>query len=124
SLANQTLSANVDGKGNATVTLTVPLLNLLAPQVINVSYADPAQDLMASASTQTKVWQPLNLLAPSTATFGPNGEMVRMDLFGLLITFTNGLLTEIDFGSNQLVFSYNASNQLTQVALDGINLLA
>jgi hypothetical protein len=124
-VANQKLSANVDGNGNASVTLTVPLLNLLAPQVINVSYADPTQDLMASASTQTQVWQPLNLLAPSTATFGPNGEMVTMeDLFGFHLTFTNGLLTEIDFGSNQLVFSYNASNQLTQVTFDGLNLLA
>ncbi len=103
-VADQMLSANVDGNGNATITLTVPLLNLLAPQVIKLSYADPAQDWMASASTQTQLWQPLNLLLPSVAMFGPNGETVTMDLFGLLLTFTDGLLREMDFGLIHLVF--------------------
>jgi hypothetical protein len=56
-----------------------------------VSYADPSQDVMASASTQKQLWQPPNPLLSSTAMFGPNGEMVTMDLFGLFITFTNGL---------------------------------
>jgi hypothetical protein len=123
SLSNQLFSAKVDGNGNATVLLTLPISNLLSPQVINVDYTDPAQDLMASANTQTKSWSLLTILLPTVVAFGPNGERTTTDLFGLLLTFTNGLLTEIDFGSMHLVFCYSASNQLLGVSWNGIDLL-
>ncbi len=119
--SGQTIAANVDGNGNATIVLTLPMLDLLNSQSITVSYADAGHNLTTSSGAGTASWQWSTPLLPNYATFSPNA--VTMDLFGLFITFTNGILTEIDFGSDHLVFSYNTSGQLSQVTFDGMNLL-
>jgi hypothetical protein len=117
----QLLTANVDGNGNAAIVLALPMLDVFNPQSINVTYDDASHNLISSTGTGTASWQWSTPLLPSYATFNPNS--VTMDLFGLLITFTNGVLTEIDYGSVHLVFSYNTSGQLSQVTFDGMNLL-
>jgi len=122
-LSNQTITTNVDGNGNATAVVNLPMTSLLSPQGLSASYADPSNNLTASSTTETVSWQPVNLLLPNTTTFTPTSQVVTVDLNGLLVTFTNGVLTEIDFGSIHLVFSYNTLGQLIQVTLDGVNLL-
>ncbi len=117
----QTIAANVDGNGNASIVLTLPMLDLLNSQSINVSYADASHNLTTSTGAGTASWQWSTPLLPNYAAFSPNA--VTMDLFGVFITFTNGVLTEIDFGSDHLVFSYNTSGQLSQVTFDGMDLL-
>jgi len=117
-LSGQTVSANVDGNGNAVANVVLPLADLLSPQVINITYIDPAHNLTASSDMKTASWQ--SPLLPSTATFASNTQTITEDLFGIFVTFTNGVLTEIDFGPNRLVFSYNAFGQLTQVIFNGI----
>ncbi len=117
----QTIAANVDGNGNASIVLTLPMLDLLNSQSINVSYADASHNLTTSTGAGTASWQWSTPLLPNYASFSPNA--VTMDLFGVFITFTNGILTEIDFGSDHLVFSYNTSGQLSQVTFDGMDLL-
>jgi hypothetical protein len=121
-LSNQTIAANVDGNGNATAVVSLPMVDLLSPQTISASYTDPTNNLTASSNAETVSWQPFNLLLPSTATFVPT-QVITINLDGLLVTFTNGVLTEIDLGSIHLVFSYNIAGQVVQVTLDGINLL-
>ncbi len=119
----QAISANVDGNGNVSVSLSLPMLDLLNPQSINLAYADAGHNLTGSTDSQTAAWQLSSPLLPSYASFTANGSTVTMDIFGLFITFTNGVLTEIDFGSDHLVFSYSTSGQLDQVTFDGINLV-
>jgi hypothetical protein len=117
----QMLTANVDGNGNATAVVTLPMLDVLHPQSINISYTDASHNLISSTDADTASWQWSTPLLPTYAAFSPNS--VTLDLFGLFITFTNGVLTEIDYGSTHVVFSYNTSGQLDQVTFDGMNLL-
>ncbi len=122
-VSNHAIAANVDGNGNATAVVTLPMLQLLGPQDISVHYNDASNSLTASANTQTAAWRIFNPIVPSNATFTPTSESVTADLFGLFITYTNGVLAEIDYGSIHLIFSYNAAGQLAQVTFDGMNLL-
>jgi hypothetical protein len=123
SFSGTTKTVNVDGNGNAIVTVSgLPMLSLLGPQNISVSYADPANNLRPSSDAETATWQVSNPLIPTTAKFTDKGEVVAIDLFGLVITFTNGVLTEIDFDGIDLVFSYSTSGQLIGATLDGMNL--
>jgi hypothetical protein len=118
-----TKTVNVDGNGVAAVTVTLPMLTLLGPQSISVSYADPANNLRPSSDAETATWQESNPLIPTTTEFTDKGEVLAIDLFGLVITFTNGVLTEIDFDGIDLVFSYSTTGQLIGATVDGMNLL-
>jgi hypothetical protein len=124
SLSGQTITANVDGSGNASATLTLPMLTLIGPQNISINYADSAHNLNSSSSAQTASWQLSNPLIPTTTKFTDKGEVVTIDLFGLLITFTNGVLTEMDFNGIDVVFVYSASNQLIGMTVDGTSLVS
>jgi hypothetical protein len=122
-VSNHAITANVDGNGNAVAVVTLPMLQLLGPQDISLRYNDAANNLTPSTDAETAAWRVFNPIVPSTATFAPNEDSVTADLFGLFITYTNGVLTEIDYGSIHLVFSYNAAGGLAQVTFDGMNLL-
>jgi hypothetical protein len=121
-LSGQTINAAVDSNGVATITVNLPMLTLLGPQNISVTYSDPAHNLNSSSTAKTAAWQLSNPLVPTTTKFTDKGEVVTMDLFGLLITFTNGVLTEMDFDGIDIVFSYSAPDQLIGVTVDGMNL--
>lgn len=126
-LSNLTLSAPVDANGNATASVTLPMMALLAPQGVGVHYFDPANDLTVSSSRDTAAWQVFNALLPGTAVFSDVSQDVSTNLFLLMLTFRYnalGLLTEVDAGFLHLVFTYNADNVLTMVSINGLPLLA
>lgn len=119
-LSGQTITTSVDANGNATIVLTLPMTALLNPQLIGAAYADTGHNLTSSSDTEVASWQESTPLLPTSAGFSPNS--VTMDLFGLLITFTNGVLTEIDYGSIHVDFIYSAGG-LAQITVDGVDLL-
>jgi hypothetical protein len=142
-LSNFSVSANVDANGNATASLTLPMLGLemelggfltsnnvlaslalpmlglIVPQVIGISYQDPGNNPTASTDTEAALWSPINAVLPSTATFGPSGQIVTANLYGVglfsCIYDAEGLLQEIDFTVFQLTYRYIPSNELIQL---------
>jgi hypothetical protein len=142
-LSNFSVSANVDANGNATASLTLPMLGLemelggwltsdnltaslalpmlglLVPQVIGISYQDPTNSGTASTDTEAVLWSPINVVLPSTATFAPSSQIVTANLYGVgqLNCFydAEGLLLEIDFTLFGLTYRYEPSNDLIQL---------
>ncbi len=125
SLAGKTLSAAVNGNGDASVQLTLPLLNVFAPQGVGVSYGDASGDLTSTNANNTLRWLPINAILPSTAQLAANGSQT-IDVLGSLLTFTydpQGRLTALSFEGIQFNFIYNDLNELTQVTVNGITVL-
>jgi hypothetical protein len=102
----QTVSASVDGNGDATASLTLPLTTAASPQNIDAVFS--GVNLSSAHATQTALWMPWNALLPSIDTFAADGsQAVQSYLFGVPF----------------LDFSYTSSGQLTEVVL-GPNLLS
>jgi hypothetical protein len=118
------VSAAVNGNGDATASLTLPLLAAAFPQSITASFNGP--DRLPATAMQTALWGLVDALLPAIDTFAADGsQSVQSYLFGLpLLDFlysSSGRLTEVVFGPNWLSwdFSYYA-NGLTVVWLDGV----
>jgi hypothetical protein len=123
-LDGHSVSASVDANGNATASLTLPLLKAAFPQSITAAFSGP--DSSSGSATVTAFWNVLNALVPGVDTFATDGsQSVQSFLLGLpLLDFlytSSGQLTKVVFGPNLLSwdFSYFA-NGLTVVTLDGV----
>jgi hypothetical protein len=142
-LSNFSVSANVDANGNATASLNLPMLGLemelggfltsnnvlaslalpmlglIVPQVIGISYQDPGNNPMASTDMEAALWSPINVVLPSTATFGPSGQIVTANLYGAglfsCIYDAEGLLQEMNITVFQLSYRYIPSHELIQL---------
>jgi hypothetical protein len=142
-LSHLSASANVDANGNAiaslnlpmlglemelggvltsdnvTASLALPMLELLVPQVIDISYQDPTNNLMASTDPEAALWSPINAVLPSTAAFTPSGQIVTANLYGVgvfsCIYDVEGLLREIDITLFHFAYRYIPSDELIQL---------
>jgi hypothetical protein len=130
-VANQTYVASVDGNGNASITVALPLLTAAGPQTIQVDYVDNTADFTASRRIQTIQWNSSDALplgASANVAFGADGSQVVQTLsFGSTL-FTEvfdafGRLAVIDFGFLNLSFNYNSFGELSQVSFDGVPVL-
>ena len=96
----QTVSASVDGNGDATASLILPLTTAASPQNIDAVFS--GVNFSSAHATQTALWMPWNALLPSIDTFAADGsQSVQSYLFGVPF----------------LDFSYTSSGQLTEVVL-------
>lgn len=118
-LSHLSASANVDANGNAIASLTLSMLELLVPQVIDISYQDPTNNPMASTNPEAALWSPINAVLPSTAAFTPSGQIVTANLYGVgvfsCIYDPEGLLREIDITLFHFVYRYIPSDELIQL---------
>jgi large repetitive protein len=124
SVDGHSVSAAVNGNGDATASLTLPLLTAALPQNIDAVFSSPNRS--SAATTQNVFWNVTDMLIPAVATFNAEGgQAVQSYLMGLpLLDFlytAQGQLEEVIFGPNWLSwdFSYYA-NGLTVVTLDGV----
>lgn len=107
-VGGQSVSAAVDGNGNAAASLTLPLLTAALPQSITAAYSGP--NSIGSATT-TAYWTLLNALLPSVDTFLADGsQSVQSFLFNeplldLLYT-SEGVLTAAIFGQDLLRWDF------------------
>jgi hypothetical protein len=119
----QSVSVSVDGNGDATARLTLPLLTAAFPQSINAAFSGP--NFAPTSASQIVFFEPINTLAPSVATFAADGsESVQSYLFGLpLLDFLytpQGRLSEIVFGPDLLNWDLSYSVVLAVLRLDGM----
>lgn len=142
-VSNFSVSANVDANGNATASLTwpmlrlemelggwltsnnvtaslaLPMLGLLVPQVIGISYQDPTNNPTAGTGLEAALWTPINAVLPSSAAFTPSGQIVTANLYGVgqfsCIYDAEGLLQEIDFTLFHFTYRYIPPNELIQL---------
>jgi len=118
--------AGVSGQGNvsngtATVQLTVPLLSVTFDLTANMSYTDSASTAnFANSSTSklisTNVW---NALLPAHMTLDSNGNqqmqfsLADLPLFSYIYSSSNGLLSQIRFGSSSIPVTYATTGNST-----------
>jgi hypothetical protein len=131
-LDGQTFVANVDGNGDATITIQLPLLAAAGPQGVQLDYADTTANFVHSQNLQTIQWNPSDVLPTGSggiATFNADGSQAVQTLsFGsALFTIAYdaaGRIGFLDFGGVfNLSFSYNGLGELTQISLDGVPVL-
>ena len=80
SVDGHSVSAAVDGNGDATARLTLPLQTAASLQSVDAVFSDP--NLVPATATQTAVWELVDALLPSVATFAASGQSVQSFLFG------------------------------------------
>jgi hypothetical protein len=119
----QSMSASVDGNGNATVSLTLPLLTVASPQNISAAFSGPNRS--PTTATQTSFLGLVEALLPEVDSFAADGsQSVQSFLLGLpLLDFlytSQGQLTKVVFGSHLLSWDFSYSGVLTVVRLDGV----
>ncbi|HEY7315511.1 MAG TPA: Ig-like domain-containing protein [Gemmataceae bacterium] len=122
-LDGQSVSAAVDGNGDATASLTLPLLTTAFPQSITAAFSGPNR-LSANATT-TDDWTLVDALLFSVDTLAADGsQAVQAFLFGLPLVEdfydAAGRLTETIVGSGQVSLNYSYSGPLTLITLDGV----
>jgi uncharacterized repeat protein (TIGR03803 family) len=121
SMAGQTVSATVNGNGQATAAVQVPAFTTSQPLIIGLGYSDKGGVFAASSSSATVSFNLLEGLLPSTTSFNPSGGQTITDtLFGLpaLERFYNALgqLTSVDLlGFPVVMLNYNSQGQLTSL---------
>lgn len=122
SVDGHSVSAAVDGNGNATANLTLPLLTVASPQSIDAVFSGP--NFLPAHATQTALWNVLGALVPRVDAFAAGGQSVQSFLFGLpLLDFLyapSGRLTEVIFGPGLLSWDFRSFGGLTIVTLDGV----
>jgi hypothetical protein len=119
----QTVSAAVDGSGNAMASLTLPLLTAASSQSITAVFNGPNR-LPANAA-QTALLGLVDALLPDVDTStAAGGQSVQSYLMGLpLLDFfypPQGQLTQVIFGPSLLSWNYSYFGGLTVVTLDGV----
>jgi hypothetical protein len=133
-LSGMSMTAPVDGAGNATGLLPLPLLTGAFPQVISVGYADSQGKLASSDATTTARWSPWAVLfpadvfAPSNVQFpGDGSQVMTANFFGLPLLLemydAQSRLVELDFGLFHWSFTYDGLAMLVGVSLNGASLL-
>jgi hypothetical protein len=123
SVDGHSVSAAVDGNGDATASLTLPLLTAAFPQSINAAFSGPNRS--PTNATQSVFWNGLEMLSSAVATFvAAGGQSVQSYLLGLpLLDFLyspSGRLTEVVFGPDWLSWDFSNFGALTVVTLDGV----
>lgn len=118
----QTVSASVDGSGDATVSLTLPLLTSASPQSISAVFSEANHS--PTSATQTVMWTPWNVLLPSIDTFAADGsQSVQSFLAGLpLLDFVytaQGRLEKLIFGPGLLSWDLSSISGPTVGTSDG-----
>jgi hypothetical protein len=94
-VSGQSVQASVDGNGNASVSLTLPLLTAISPQSISAAYSGANT---SGSATMTARWLLFNALLPSIDTFLADGtQLVQFSVFGIPLLFL------VDAPSGQLV---------------------
>lgn len=106
----QTVSASVDGSGDAAAILTLPFLATAAPQSIDAVFSG-AHGSSATA-TQTALWTLWNALLPSVDTFAADGSQSVQSLLGDLVLWdylytAQGQLEKLIFGSGLLSWNFS-----------------
>jgi hypothetical protein len=119
----QSINAAVDGNGDATASLTLPLLTAAFPQNISAAFNGPNRS--SAATTQSVFWNVADILMPAVATFAAEGgQSVQSYFIGLpLLDFLytgQGQLTEVVFGPGLLSCDFSYSGALTVIRLDGV----
>lgn len=122
-VSGRTLSAAVDGNGDAAISFTLPLNTARSPQAITTAYSGLGD--AALSNTFLALWQPLNALAITTATIAADGgQVIQTAIPGFPpIVFeynAQGLLVGIDIPGFAVDISYNSFNQITRIAVNGI----
>jgi hypothetical protein len=123
SVDGHTVSAAVDGNGNATASLTLPLLTAASLQSIDAVFSGPNHP--PATATQTAFWGLMDALMPAVATFAAEGsQSVQSYLLDLpLLDFlysSSGRLSEVVFGPDWLSWDFSYFGPLTVVRLDGV----
>jgi hypothetical protein len=123
SVDGHSVSAAINGNGNATASLTLPLLSAAFPQSIDAVFS--GLNRLPATATQTAWWEPLDALMSSVATFtADGGQSVQSFLMGLpLLDFlytAQGRLTQVVFGPDLLSWDFSYFGGLTVVTLDGV----
>jgi hypothetical protein len=117
------VSAAVDGNGDATASLTLPLLTGMFPQSISAAFSGPNRS--PTNATQSVFWNAVDMLAPAVATFAADGsQSVQSFLLGLpLLDFlytAQGQLTKVVFGPGLLSWDFRYFGPVAVVSLDGV----
>jgi hypothetical protein len=99
-----TVSGNVDGNGNATAQVTLPIFQLPSSQTVNASYTDGPGDFSPSSTSSAAVWPLVGMLFPTRTGFSDNGNQVMV----------------FDIGWLQFVFTFNSSNSLILITISGL----
>jgi hypothetical protein len=115
--------AAVDGNGNSTASLTLPLLTASFPQSITASFSGPNR--LATNATQTAFWGLMDALLPGVATFAADGsQSVQTYFLGLpLLDFlctSSGQLMEIVFAPRLLSWDFSYFGLVAVITLDGV----
>jgi hypothetical protein len=118
----QTVSASVDGSGDAVASLTLPMQTAASPQSISAVFS--SADRTPANATQTAMWMSWNALLPSVDTFAADGgQSVQSYIFGVpFLDFSynsSGQLTEIVLGANSLRWDFLYFGGITVVRLNG-----
>src|SRR5262249_4178773 len=123
SVDGHSVSAAVDGNGDATAHLTLPLLTAVFPQSIQAAFSGPNRS--PTNATQDAFWNVLNMLTPAVSTLAATGgQSVQSFLLGLplcdFLYSPSGRLTEVVFGPDWLRWDFSNFGPLTVVTLDGV----
>jgi hypothetical protein len=98
-VSGQNVQASVDGNGNATVSVTLPLLTAISPQSITAAYSGANASGSAATTARWFLW---NALLPAIDTFLADGNQ----------------LVQFHFGGSPLLFIlYASSGQLARFGL-------
>jgi len=119
----QTVSASVDGNGNAVASLTLPLLAAGFPQNINADFSGANRS--PASATQTALWTLWDIFLPSTDTFAADGgQSVQSYIFGMpfldYLYTSSDQTTEVVLGRDWLSWDYSYSGVVTMIRLDGV----
>jgi hypothetical protein len=117
-----TVRANVDGSGDATASLTLPLSTMASPQ--SISTVVSGANLSPADAAEMVLWTPYNALLPTRATFAADGsQSVQSYLGGLplwdFLYTPSGQLSEVVFGPNWLSWDFLYLDAVTVVRLNG-----
>jgi hypothetical protein len=125
-LAGQTVSAVVNGNGQATASLTLQPLTTSRPLTVGVAYSDAAGAFSGSSSSSQAPFAFPEAILPGTTRFDASGAAAVTDTIFSLLSLTRsytapGQLTDVGFnGLPLLTFQYNSQGQLTLVQFAGI----
>jgi hypothetical protein len=123
SVNGHSMSVSVDGNGDATVHLTLPLLTAAFPQSIQATFSGPNR--LPATATPTAFWGLMNALLPGAATFAADGgQSVQSFLLGLpLLDFlysSSGQLMEVVFGPDVLSWDFRYVGSMAVISVDGV----
>jgi len=119
----QGMSTSVDGNGNATVSLTLPLVTAIVPQSITASFSGPNH--LPSSTTQTALLGLQDGLLQAVDTFAADGSQavqtffLGVPLWDFLYTAGGQPMAAV-FGFDLFSLNLSFAGGLSLLSLDGV----